>query len=117
MQLNNHLHENNLTFLHQSAYRSHHSCETALLKIQEDMLCMLEPKSCVIVLFLDFSAAFDTVDHCILLNKLKNQFFVEGLALKWFESFLTNRSCYVSLGDGNSTVRSVKYGVSQGSVL
>ena len=116
-QLKNHLDEHQLNFKYQSAYKGNHSCETALIKIQDDIVGMLQSSVCVIVLFLDFSAAFDTVDHDILINKLKNQFGITGTALKWFESFLVERLCCVSVDGILSCVKKVKCGVPQGSVL
>ena len=63
------------------------------------------------MLFLDFSAAFDTVDHSVLLHKLKNQFRIEGTVLKWLKYFLTNRKVYVNIEDHLSKCVSVDYGV------
>ena len=87
-QLIPHLETNSLLHPHQSAYKKNHSCETALLKIYEDLLKMSKPKSFVFILFLDFTAAFDTVNHSILFNKLQHQFLIKETALNWFKSFL-----------------------------
>ena len=57
-----------------SAYRKQHSCETALLRVQNDILMALDSRKCVILLLLDLSAAFDTVDHEILLRRLHSKF-------------------------------------------
>ena len=117
LQLLFYLNQNNLLYKHQSAYRINHSCETALIKIYDDVLSMLEPSTCIVMVFLDFSAAFDTIDHKILLQKLKTQFFVEKTALKWFESFLTGRKSQVNIENCLSSFVDVKYGVPQGSVM
>ena len=74
-----HIENNNLGFVYQSGFKKNHSCETALLKIYEDATCMLKPKNYILVLFLDFSAAFDTVDHGKLLTKLEKQFLYKML--------------------------------------
>ena len=66
--------------------------------------------------FLDFAKAFDTVNHAILLKKLE-KYGIRGILLKWFTNYLTNRQQYVSLGDSQSTKRTVICGVPQGSTL
>ena len=66
MRLTNYLCDNDRNESLQSAYKKHHSCETALLRVQNDILKAINDKQCVILLLLDLSAAFDTVDHKIL---------------------------------------------------
>ena len=70
----------------QSVYKNFHSTETALVRIQNDILCAIDNFESVILLLLDLSAAFDTVDHSILLSRLRDRFGVNGTALAWFES-------------------------------
>lgn len=65
----------------QSAYKQFHSCETALLRVQNDVIQAIDNRSCVAMLLLDISAAFDTVDHRILLNRLRIKFGIRGNAL------------------------------------
>ena len=78
---------------------------------------MTNPKSYIFMMFLDFSSAFDTVDHCILLTKLEQQFCISGTALKWFQSFLSERQFQVNI-EGNLSKRyDINHGVPQGSVL
>ena len=74
-QLTNHIYDNELGFQYQSGFKRNHSCETALLKIYQDVLGMMAPNKYVVMLFLDFSAAFDTVHHEILLQKLEKTVF------------------------------------------
>ena len=69
------------------------------------------------MVFLDYSAAFDTIDHGILLRKLEFQYGLKGNALKWFISFLQNRHSYVKIHEQLSPGRVVDFGVPQGSVL
>ena len=69
--LNRHLVNNDLHEHLQSAYKPGHSTETALLKVQKDILCSLDKKNCVILLLLDISTAFDTVDHEMLFTRLQ----------------------------------------------
>ena len=75
----------------QSAYRDKHSTETALIKVQNDILSALDAGSSAILLMMDLSAAFDTIDHDILLSRLCNVYGITGDALDWFRSYLTGR--------------------------
>ena len=101
-RLEEHIVDNNLHDPSQSAYKKCHSTETALLKINNDILASLDNKHCIILASLDLSAAFDTVDHTILLHRLQNDFGSEGKALQWFTSFITGRTQRVCI-DGNSS--------------
>ena len=101
----------------QSAYKSFHSCETALVRVQSDILLAIDNRHCVMLLLLDLSAAFDTVDHEILLKRLNSKFAICGTALDWFRSYLTNRTQVVLIDGKKSQSRELKCGVPQGSVL
>ena len=81
MRLTDYLCDNDLNESLQSAYKKHHSCETALLRVQNDILKSIDDKQCVVLLLLDLSAAFDTVDHKILLHSLRSRFGIKGKAL------------------------------------
>ena len=116
-QLVEHLQTNNLFGEFQSAYRKFHSCETAITKITNDILFTLDNKECFFILFLDLSSAFDTVDRSILLSVLNKKYGVTGLALKWIESYLGNRHCYVNIDDCFSSGFLLLFGVPQGSIL
>ena len=76
----------------QFGYKKHHSTELLLLKFINDILVGVDSRSGVVVMFIDLSAAFDTVNHRKLLNILCNELKIRGTALKWFKSFLSNRS-------------------------
>ena len=101
----------------QSVYKKQHSCETALLRVQNDILMALDSGKCVILLLLDLSAAFDTVDHEILLRRLHSKFGIKGKAHAWLRSYLTGRTQFVRINGTNSSIHYHKYGVPQGSVL
>ena len=75
----------------QSAYKCYHSTETALVRVHNDILKAVDDKKSVIILLLDLSAAFDTVDHTILVSRLANRFGIRDTALNWFRSYLRLR--------------------------
>ena len=116
-QLTEYMTRNNLHGKMQSAYKPGHSTETALLRIQNDLLLDLGKKHGIILILLDLSAAFDTIDHDILLTRLRSLLGVEAAALAWFESYLKLRSSAVCVGSMASEMSTLKYGVPQGSVL
>ena len=87
----------------QSAYNSYHSAETALLKVKADILKAMDNQKVTCLVLLDLSAAFDMVDHKILLERLENYFGINSIALQWIESYLTNQSQRVVIGDMNTT--------------
>ena len=99
----------------QSAYHEGHSTETALVKVQNDILNAIDNHQVTIMLLLDLSAAFDTVNHSILINRLENCVRVTGKELRWFKSYLLGRSQSVVIDDATSLC--TKIGVPQGSVL
>ncbi len=85
-QLLEHLTNNNLGEPFQSAYKRYHSAETALFKVQNDILLAIDNRKCIVLLLLDMSAAFDTVDHELLLQRMFKRFGIDGQVLKWFQS-------------------------------
>ena len=88
-QVMQHLLSNDLLGHFQSAYRPYHSCETALMMIHNDIGSMLDAKLNVVLLVFDLSAAFDTVNHNILLEKLGQQYGLTDTVFAWFESYLS----------------------------
>ena len=101
----------------QFAYRPFHSTETALLHLCSDILLALNSRQEVVLVLLDLSSAFDTIDHDVLLGRLRSRYGIKGTALNWFRSYLTNRTQSVRIGDSSSSNRILKYGVPQSSVL
>ena len=114
--LNEHLETYNLFEKYQSAYKKFHGTETAILKVQNDILWKLDNKHAVFLILLDLSAAFDTIDHNILLSRLTSTG-VRGLALNWITSYLSCRNQSVSIGNDLSSPADFPFGVPQGSVL
>ena len=116
-QLLAHLTQNNLIDPHQSAYRAGHSTETALMKVVNDLLLALDDGKVSILALLDLSAAFDTIDHDILLSRLQSSFGLHGTVLNWFRSYLGGRSQKIVANGFYSSATSLACGVPQGSVL
>jgi len=101
----------------QSAYRAHHSTETAVLKVLSDILLAVDKGDLAVLTLLDLSAAFDTVDHSTILRRLKLSYGLRGSASSWFASYLSGRTQFVRCGASGSTPTAVLCGVPQGSVL
>ena len=101
----------------QSAYRSKHSTETALIYTLNSVYQSADEGNGTLLVSLDLSAAFDTVDHSILLNRLNNTFGIRGNYLAWIKSYLTDRSQFVRIGQSSSHLTPSHSGVPQGSVL
>ena len=117
IHLNSHINSSNASNHHQSAYRKFHSTETALLKIHNNIMSSMDDGRVTALTFLDLSAAFDTIDHTVLLRRLDDWFRVTGKALDWFRSYLTGRCQRIKLCDCLSPEADLSFGVPQGSVL
>ena len=101
----------------QSAYHQHHSTETALLKVKNDLLMAMHKGQVTLLVLLDLSSAFDTVEHEILVERLRSTIGLGGKVLSWFESYLKGRSQQVSINGTLSKPFDLKCGVPQGSCL
>ena len=112
-QIIKHIERHSLLHPNQSAYVPHRSTETALTRINNDILAN---NSGTIIIFLDMSAAFDTLNHRTLINRLVIIGFRDD-ALNWLKSYITARSWYVTIGKMKSKNVHLDYGVPQGSVL
>ena len=108
---------NSLLCPNQSEYRPCHSTETALLKVTNDILLVLDRGHVCLLDKLDLSAAFDTVDHAIMANNLQSDFGISGTALSWYKSYMFDRKQLVSVNNCCSDPVNLEYGVPQGSVL
>ena len=116
-QLIQHQNVNNLMEMLQSAYKEYHSTETALLCVQNDILLEMDKGKVVFLVLLDLSAAFDTVRHDILLERLSKRLGICGTALNWFQSYLKDRQQTVVVSNQQSGKQNLTCGVPQGSVL
>ena len=105
-----------ILFEYQFGFRKGRSTSQAITEITDTLRKAIDNNLYTCGIFLDFSKAFDTVNHSILLQKLES-YGIRGVPLAWFESYLTNRKQYVALGDTESSYQTVVCGVTQGSSL
>lgn len=118
-QITEHLDNSTVPLLarHQSGYRKRHSTTTALTKVVHDVYMNLNNDLCTVMVLVDFSLAFNCVNHIILGDKLRNEFFFSQPACDLVTSFLDNRKQSVRLGDVVSGEKDVLDGTPQGSCL
>ena len=115
-QLYTYLKDNNLLEPCQSAYRQGHSTETALVRVQNDVICAVGQQKAVLLVLLDLSAAFDTVNHQLLIKTLQ-QLGIRGTMLHWFSTYLVGRLQRIKVNGLTSQPKRLDCGVPQGSVL
>ena len=108
--------KHDILYEHQYGFQAGKSTELAINSLLGNITEAFEEKKRIICIFLDFSKAFDTVNHQILLKKL-HYYGIRGHALKWFESYLSKRKQRVSIGDTNSEIGMLTCGVPQGNIL
>ena len=101
----------------QSAYKANHSTETAIIWIFDKLLTELDNNNTILLSLLDLWAAFDTVDHGILIKRLRETHGISGLALNWFASYLTHRSMQVCVNGEYSEEKVFDVSLPQGSQL
>ena len=101
----------------QSAYKLHHSTESALIHIQSDISDALNKNCGIMLTMIDLSAAFDTVDHTIFIKLLHDRFAVRGTALDWFRSYLSERQFCMKFGSVRSEPHALDCGIPQGCVI
>ena len=116
-QLQHYFFSNDLFPVLQSAYRPKHSIETALLKVTNDILLKMNDQRVTLLLLLDLSAAFDTVDHDTLLHRLQFTFGINGKVLSWFSSYLSGRSQQIVFSETLPAEFELQCGVPQASCL
>ena len=115
-QFMSYIEENSLLPPYQSAYRKGYSTETVLVKLANDTLWNMEKQLVTPLVCVDLSAAFDTVNHDVLLQILRNKFGVADTALSWFERYLRPRSAKVYIGQDSSDAANLSFSVPQGSI-
>ena len=101
----------------QSGFRAGHSTETALQAILNDVFMAVDRKELTLLVALDISAAFDTLEHDILMSRLGKTFGISGLPLTWLESYLADQDQFVRIEGDSSRKLPCEFGVLQGSVL
>ena len=116
-RLTDYLTENNLHEHLQSAYKPGHSTETALVRVQNDILTSIDQHGIVILVMLDLIAAFDTIDHDILFSRMENTLGITGQALACFKSYLSGRILCIKIDKSFSELQDILWSVPQGSVL
>ena len=107
---------NGSLFEMQYGFRPGRSCEHALLNAQNTILDSLSKNQISLLLLIDFSKAFDLVEHSILLKKLEH-LGIRGIAHDWFNSYLKDREQFVTINGVDSSTKRMEYGVPQGSIL
>ena len=115
LQLSQHCEDFNLQPGYQSAYRPDYSCEMAVLRISNDILWAFEKQSIMALVAIDLSAAFNTINHNILLNILNSKYGITDQALKWFDSYLCPRSFKLVIDNYYSKPKNLDVSVPQGS--
>ena len=116
-QIHEYMLQSGLYPLLQSAYRQYHSTETALLKVTNDILLNINSQRVTLLVLLDLSSAFDTVDHGISLKRLSSKFGIRGKVLNWFSTYLSGRSERITLDGVFSNKFDSNFGVPQSSCL
>ena len=116
-QLVHHIESNNLFDSLQSAYRSSHSTESALIKVKNDIMFSIDSNNVVFMALLDLSAAFDTIDHQIFISRLFNRIGVRSTVLSWFQSYLSGWSSQVDIDGILSNPTTLEFGLPQGSIV
>lgn len=116
-QMNDFLLSNNLLTDRQSGFREKNSCITALVDVAEDIRKMIDDKNIALLILLDHSKAFDTVDHKMLCNKLRHFFRFSITSSRLISTYLNNRYQYVEINGKKSQSMLVTRGVPQGSIL
>ena len=116
-QISIHLSKNKLITNFQSGYRTGHSCVTALLNVSEEIRSEIDQNNVIVLTLLDFSKAFDTIDHNILFFKLKHFFNFDETAINLLNSYISERSQAVYISEKKSKFSTVLRGVPQGSIL
>ena len=112
----NFIHKHHLLYEYQFGFRQHRSTKQALIVLLDKITAALDNGDIVLGVFLNFSKAFDTIDHRILLNKIY-KYGVRGIAVKWMENYLSDRQQFVLFKNVKSDYANITFGVPQRSIL
>ena len=115
-QLYDYFRNNDLFYDSQYGFLKNYSTELAAMELTDKVLKDIDDKHITLVIFMDLSKAFDTLDHGILIMKLAH-YGINGIPLEWFTSYLTCRTQYVEIDGVSSNILSLSTGVPQGSIL
>ena len=107
---------NKILYKYQFGFRKSHSTKHAIISLVEKVNNVMDSGQISIGVFLDLRKSIDTVDHCILLDKL-SKCGIRGTSWNWFKSYLENRIQYVCYSDTLSAIMPIIHGVPQGSIL
>jgi len=110
------LQKNSVLYQYQFGFRKNYSTSIALIEVVDSIIKYLDDSDTVVGIYLDLQKAFDTVNHEILLAKMKN-YGIRGVIYNWFASYLRNRKQFTAIGNNSSAVNEIKCGVPQISVL
>ena len=110
-QLKPFLDEHGVLEVFQSGFKTLHSTESALLRVFNDILLATDTGDHLVLVLLDLSSAFGTVDHDTLVARLHSLVGIRGTALEWLRSYLADRTMSVSLGDSESSSAPLLYGI------
>ena len=115
-RLDKYLTKNSILHQNQFGFRSKLSTSMALLELIDNLSKSIDDRKLTLGVFIDLAKAFDTVDHRVLLSKLQH-YGIRGIALSWFQNYLTNRKQYTVIDNAESSQSLIKCGVPQGSIL
>ena len=107
---------NEILYKKQFGFQEGHSTEHAIMQLIDNINNSFEKNHFTLGVFIDLSKAFDTVDHYILITKLK-QYGIQGNNIRWFESYLSNRKQYIAYNNKSTSFKDITCGVPQGSIL
>ena len=116
-QLQSYLYQNNILNKHQYGFTKYKSTSHAVFKLVTDLYDNIDKKNITQLLYIDYRKAFNTIDHEILIKKMQSYYNINGITVKWFENYLSNRQQKIVRGDECSTLKSISIGMPQGSIL
>jgi len=116
-QITQYLFKNSLLSNQQFGFIRGSNTEYAFLYLLSKIVCHIDSDNYVSVIFFDFTKAFDSINHQYLLSKLRSFFGFKSSAFEWIQSYLNNRSQYVTINSRQSSNLFIEFGVPQGSVL